>query len=542
MHQKTNLTTHFNALYSTPKFRWHLLPVAKAASLFVYTMCLLLGSTGYAQPPEHWRSIGEKSLKDAQSRIDHGKRAKNIILFVGDGMGFGTIAAARIFEGQLQGGNGEENLLAFEKFPYTALSKTYSTNKQVADSASTMTAIITGIKTKSGYVSMSENASDSDCLAKNTHSAKTLLELFESQGLSTGIVSTARITHATPAATYAHTPKRNWESDADIPASAKGCKDIARQLIEFDNGDGPEVIMGGGRSQFFPRTRTDPEYPRKKGKRKDNRNLVKEWLNKRKQSVYVWNNQQFKQIKARQVNNILGLFEPSHMQYETDRVSGSEAEPSLAEMTSLAIDVLKKNKSGYFLLVEGGRIDHANHAGNAYRALSDVIAFSKAVQLAVTKADANTLIVVTADHSHTLTISGYPDRGNPILGKVMATDSQGQVSYSLDASGLPYTTISYANGPGYTGGSNSQPPGPKKFPHNLFRYGKNQVQRPNLSKTNTNDTNYLQESTIPMQQETHGGMDVPVYAIGPGSEWFHGVLEQNALYWLMLGALDTSKF
>jgi len=502
------------------------------------SLAALAGSMALAQSPEHWRNIGKQALKEAQARVDHGRRARNLILFVGDGMGFGTVAAARILDGQQRGGQGEENLLAFERFPYTALVKTYSTNKQVPDSASTMTAIITGVKTDSGIVAMTAQAQPAKCPPEKNTALPSLLEKLEARGLSTGLVSTARVTHATPASTYAHVPNRNWESDAEMPAGARGCVDIARQLVEFSRGDGPEVIMGGGRDRFLPVTMKDPEHPFRNGRRLDSRNLIQEWLEGHRQSAYIWNRRQFDALDANRTRYLLGLFEPSHMNFEVDRSKDVGGEPSLAEMTSMAITILKRNKAGFFLLVEGGRIDHGHHAGNAARALVDTIAFSQAVEQAMKLTGPDTLIVVTADHSHTLTISGYPDRGNPILGKVVERDRQGRPVYARDAQGLPYTTLTYANGPGHISGSNSQPPGSKKHPHNPLRYTQRPSKRPDLTDVDTTKTDYLQESAVPMSSETHGGMDVPVYASGPGAEWFHGVLEQNALYFLMSGAMQ----
>lgn len=134
---------------------------------------------------------------------------------------------------------------------------------------------------------------------------------------------------------------------------------------------------------------------------------------------------------------MLGLFERSHMEYEADRSGDTGGEPSLAQMTAKAIEILSQNRRGYVLTVEAGRIDHAHHAGNASRALRDTIALSEAVQTAVDMAGRDILVVVTADHGHTPTINGYPERGNPILGIGGEGDD-----------GLPYTTLSYANGPG----------------------------------------------------------------------------------------------
>src|SRR5690606_36571563 len=192
-------------------------------------------------------------------------KPRNVIRFIGDGMGVSTLTAARILEGQLRGESGEENRLSFENFPYSALSKTYSTNQQTSDSAPTMSAIITGVKTDEGILSVNQNVVHDDYRTVKGNEAKTLLEYAEEAGLSTGIVSTARLTHATPGACYAHTADRNWESDADIkkknPAAyAAGFPDIARQLIETPYGDGPEVLLSGGRSKFMRFDQTDPEY------------------------------------------------------------------------------------------------------------------------------------------------------------------------------------------------------------------------------------------------------------------------------------------
>src|SRR5690606_19528294 len=116
-------------------------------------------------------------------------------------------------------------------------------------------------------------ARHNDCASANGQGVASILEIAEALGLATGIVSTARITHATPAATFAHTPNRDWESDAELSAEAKanGCKDIARQLIEFPYGDGLEVALGGGRSYFLPNTVADPEDAGAFGRHKDGR-------------------------------------------------------------------------------------------------------------------------------------------------------------------------------------------------------------------------------------------------------------------------------
>jgi alkaline phosphatase len=466
-----------------------------------------------------WTDEGLAEIKTAQKLklLPNRERAKNVILFVGDGMGISTITAARILAGQQKGQPGEENRLSFEKFPYLSLVKTYSVNQQTSDSAPTMTAMVTGVKTKDGILSVDEDVVRGDHTTVAGNELTTILELAEDQGLSTGIVSTARITHATPAATYAHAPERDWESDAELAPAAKAADfpDIARQLIEFDHGDGLEVALGGGREYFLPNSVQDPEDVSAKGRRKDGRDLTTEWSS-RAGSPFVWNKAQFDAIDAGSTKHLLGLFERSHMEYEADREKDTAGEPSISDMTAKAIDVLSQNKKGFFLMVEGGRVDHAHHAGNARRALEDAIALAEAVRVATEKTGEDTQILVTADHSHVFTIAGYPARGNDILGKVVTLDSKGEIAegYALDANGLPYTTLSYANGPGYRKGT-----------------------RPDLTDVDTEDLEFLQEATVPMGSETHAGEDVALYAKGPSSHLLHGNQEQTISFYLMAHAL-----
>lgn len=477
----------------------------------------------HPESAETWKQNGEAAIERAKSLKPNKNRAKNVILFIGDGMGVTTLTASRIFEGQQRGESGEENRLSFEEFPYSALSKTYSANQQTSDSAPTMSAIITGVKTNEGLLSVNQNVKRRSYQTVKGNEAITLLEMAEKDGKSTGVVTTARVTHATPGACFAHTADRDWESDADIKAhsaDADSAKfpDIARQLIEFPYGDGLEVAIGGGRAKFLTNAETDPEYPERKGERLDNRDLTKEWTSKYKNSAYVWNKQQFDQIDSKKTQHLLGLFEPYYMQYEYDRAKDKAGEPSLSEMTTKAIDILSNNKKGYFLMVEGGRIDHAHHNGNAFRALSDTVELSNAVRAALSKVDLrDTLIIVTADHSHTFNMSGYPVRGNNILGLVREVDDNGNLEpdYKRDRNGLPVTTLNYANGLGYKGASG----------------------RPDLTKVDTTNPNYLQEAIAPMTAETHGGEDVAIFANGAGAYLVHGSMEENWIFFVMKEAM-----
>ncbi|MCR6495678.1 alkaline phosphatase [Thermomonas sp. S9] len=488
------------------------------------------------ETPQWWYRAG---AAQAAERGAMNGRARNVIVFLGDGMSLTTVAAARILEGQRKGMPGEENRLAWETFPDTALSKTYNTNSQTPDSAGTMSAIATGAKTRLGVLSIGQSAPRGDCKAALATPLLTLWELAASAGMATGVATTTRVTHATPAATFSHSADRNWESDADLPpeAQAEGCLDIARQMVESPYGAGPDVLMGGGRSNLMPASQRDPEYDDKVGARLDGRDLIAEWQQRHPGGVYVWNAAQLRAAPTDQP--LLGLFEPDHMHYEHDRPQDPAGEPSLAEMTRAAITRLARNPDGYVLLVEGGRIDHAHHSGNAFRALDETIAFSDAVRAASEMTSPqDTLILVTADHSHTMTFAGYPARGNPILSKVKggSGEESDPTQLARDATGLPYTTLSYANGPGYVGASSRQPEGPKRFEHWMEGVRPARNGRPDLTHVDTEDPDYMQEALVPAKSETHGGEDVGVWARGPGSAAVRGSLEQNALYHILLQA------
>ncbi len=462
-----------------------------------------------------WQGAAQLGLVLALLLASAQSYAKNVIFFLGDGMGISTVTAARIYAGQAGGATGEEYSLAFEEFPHLALIKTYNTDAQVPDSAGTITALVTGEKTRIGVLGVNDSVARDDCAAALRNTLPTLAELAEQAGMGTGIVSTARITHATPAGAYAHTPNRNWESSATTPddAEALGCRDIASQLVAMPFGDGLDVILGGGRREFMPSDTQDPEYSGKQGARDDGRHLIDEWLAADANRRYAWNGDTVAEWLASPTpvpGQLMGLFEPSHMQYEADRARDPGNEPSLRDMTALAVKQLSAREEGYFLLVEAGRIDHAHHFSNAFRALGDTVALSDAVQWAVDNVDlTDTLILVTADHSHTMTISGYPRRGNPILGTVETEPGKPM----LDATGKPYTTLSYANGPGY------------------------RKQRPDLSKVDTQARNFQQLGTVPMQAETHAGEDVAAFAAGANASAVRGVMEQNRLFNVMYDAL-----
>ncbi|KAG5838960.1 hypothetical protein ANANG_G00229290 [Anguilla anguilla] len=476
--------------------------------VLVFSSCLAwvcLGKPPFPEQeknPAFWNSMAQHTLTNALSLQELNQNiAKNLILFLGDGMGIPTVTAARILKGQLNGHNGEETKLEMDKFPYVALSKTYNTDAQVADSAGTATAYLCGVKANEGTVGVSAAAVRSQCNTTFGNEVTSILKWAKDAGKSVGIVTTTRVNHATPSAAYAHCVDRDWFSDAEMPAEAvqAGCKDIARQLME--NIPNIDVIMGGGRKYMYPKNTSDVEYPGERkhmGTRKDGRNLVKEWTErvKNQRGQYVWNRKELLALNPNNVDYLLGLFEPGDLTYDLER--NRETEPSLTEMVDVAIKILRRNSNGFYLLVEGGRIDHGHHEGKAKQALHEAVEMDRAVgRAALLTSLYDTLTVVTADHSHVFNFGGYTPRGNSIFGLAPMLS---------DIDQKPFTSILYGNGPGY------------KMVNGA---------RENVSTVNYTQNNYQAQSAVPLRMETHGGEDVAVFSKGPMAHLLHGVKEQN---------------
>jgi len=473
-------------------------------------------------------------------------RAKNVILFVGDGMSLPTIAAARIFAGQQQGKPGEEHRLSFENFPYTGLSKTYNTDAQTPDSAGTMTAMMSGVKTRMGIIGQTDSTERGVCDESATSLVPTALELAEIAGLATGVVTTTRLTHATPSATYAHASERNWEDSSDMPAAAtaQGCLDIAQQLTGFRsllntrygvNVDGPEIMLGGGWRNFLP------EYGSAlgKGDRNDGRDLLNEWQQQFPNGQLLTTAAELaafdpeKDLENDRDNDspVMGVFARSHLPFQHELTATDSGVPDLVIMTEKAIRKLQQNSDGFLLIVEAGRIDHAHHVGNAYNALLETVALSDAVERAVELTDVDeTLILVTADHGHVMTFAGYPKRGNPILGKVI---NPGKETPALALDGKPYTTLSYANGMGQAVREGDDPEARYEMPVNAGRQ--------DITNIDTESHSYHQEALVPLYAETHSGEDVAIYASGPWASLVSGVHEQNDIFHIINQALDLTK-
>ncbi len=436
--------------------------------------------------------------------------AKNVIFFLGDGMGPTTVTAARIYA------YGESGKLNMESLRRTARIKTFSNDAQTTDSAPSMSAYMTGVKMNNEVISMSADTSsyddtkksyisgsDSTCpAAGNGHAVTTLLEMSKAAGKSVGSVTTTRITHATPAATYSHICHRDGENAIAaqvVPANAS---------YNAALGTGVDVLLGGGLRHFIPNTTSG-------GKRTDGKNLVDDM--KAQGYSYVSTGTELAAVDTATTTKLLGLFNKDHMNYDLDRIKSNIDEPSLAEMTEKAIKVLAKNTGkGYFLMVEGGRIDHALHGTNAKRALQDTVAFDDAIAKALSMVDlSNTLIVVTADHDHTMAFNGYSHRGNNILGN---TTNYKDKTLARDVNGKSFTTLVFGNGGG-----------PRK------------AVRDDLTKiVDTTADDYLQEVGVKLGSagtETHGGGDVMLFSGGAGNAGFKGTLDNTKVFSLVKTAM-----
>ncbi|XP_005051429.1 PREDICTED: intestinal-type alkaline phosphatase-like [Ficedula albicollis] len=457
-----------------------------------------VGQWDAEKTPGYWNKGARRRLELAMALQPAAQRAKNIILFMGDGMGLSTMSAARIYKGQLAGGSGEESVLAMETFPHMALAKTYTIDRQVPDSAGTGTAYLCGVKANAKTLGLSGAAVYGKCRSTFGNEVDSVLHRARLAGKAVGIVTTTRVQHASPGAAYAHSASRGWYADANMPREAlqDGCKDIAWQLVH--NTD-INVILGGGRMYMTPRRTPDPEYPEdpeQNGTRKDGRDLIAEWLSAKQGARYVWDKKGLDAVEDDSVSHLMGLFEPKDMRYELNR--NTSTDPSIVEMTEKAIRILRRNPNGFFLFVEDdGRIDHGHHSGRAKQALMEAVMLDRAVARAgELTSPADTLTVVTADHSHVFTFGGSTPRGNSIFGLApkKAKDKRA------------YTSILYGNGPGYS-----------------IRDGA----RPAASLPAAEDKDYRQQAAVPLETETHSGEDVVVLAQGPMAHLFHGVQEQH---------------
>ena len=321
---------------------------AKIGSTYGLLSLVIAATLLFLAPVQKADSAGAGSLPSS----------RNVIIFIGDGMGTEHVKAGGMFL------KGEEGTLSFESFPAHALVATDNARGKTTDSAAAATAIATGRKVDNGVVSVA--------LPGDGSPLETLLERFKSLGRSTGLVTTTFVTHATPAAFGAHRRAR---------------EDYAGIAEDYLSKTRPDVLFGGARS-ISPHSASSAGY------------------------TVVRDREEMKGLSGKAGLRVSGQFGGDHMPYELD---GTGTLPHLSEMTASALDILDDDPEGFFLMVEGGRIDHASHANDAQRMVREVAEFSRAVEEAVEWAAgrSDTLIVVTADHeTGGLEVVGTGGKGN----------------------------------------------------------------------------------------------------------------------------------
>lgn len=427
--------------------------------------------------------LGLETRVAGQAERNEGVRAagaagavRNVILFIGDGMGDSEITLARYYA------RGARGRLVMDDLPFTATYTTFAVNEAepdlpdyVPDSASTGTAWATGVKTSNGRISTS---------AKTDRDLETILELVQRSGRRTGIVTTAELTDATPAVLGAHVSSRTCQGPKDMASCpqdmkrASGPGSIAEQLIDH----GIDVLLGGGYARFNQATDDGP--------------LV---LQRAIAGGYAVITSDVGMLYASEAPRVLGLFAPGNMSLEW---SGAEAlpypanvaapqtckegqraagQPSLAEMTASAIDLLDRGSPspGFLLQVEGASIDKQDHAANPCGQIGETVAFDQAIEVGLryARAHRDTLVVVTADHGHSSQIvPPATDLDHP----------SGLISVLKTVDGAPITVA----------------------------YGTNSYHR----------------------SQEHTGTQVRIAADGPMGDTVHGVMDQTDLFRLIANA------
>ena len=281
----------------------------------------------------------------------------SIILFIGDGMGANQRLAAQWLS------VGQSGQLAMDALPFSGWSQTANRTGGTTDSAAGGTAIATGTRTDNGIISQTFDG----------QTLTTILELAQARGMSVGLVTTTQLAHATPAVFAAHVPSRSMMTE------------IARQEIAA----GVDVLLGGGENDFLPNTATGCYGGA--GNRSDGRNLIAEAQSAGYATVCTAT--ELSALDTAHTAKLFGAFADAGMVRPFS--------PTLAEMTTAALDVLGQNPNGYFLMVEGGQIDWAGHANDATNVIGDTLGLDDAISVALTHpaVDAGrTLVIVTADH------------------------------------------------------------------------------------------------------------------------------------------------
>jgi len=458
------------------------------------------------------------------------RRARNVILFIGDGLSMAHRTAARVLaKGLVEGRYGGE--LAIDDMPHMALVSTSGTDAIVTDSANSMSAYTTGHKS-------CVNAMGVYC-ARNKNGlahpkVETIAELAKRRngGMAVGVVTNTEIEDATPAGMVAHVRRR---SDYD---------DIVRMFYEL----GPDVMLGGGSGYFLPKSD-------KAGRRKDEANFLEKF--QANGYALVTTATQMKTAAADKATaRLLGLFHPSNLDGALDRhilkkgtVTAYPDQPDLVAQTQAAIDILSKQANGFLLMVESGLIDKFSHVLDWERAVYDTIMLDNAVAVAKRfAAERNdTLIIVVADHAHPVSIIGtYDDErpGERLRDKLGVYNEAKFPNYPKpDSDGYPASVdvsrrlaFVFAGFPDHCASGKPSLGGP-------FKPTEEKGDTAVANETFCTPQATRLEGNLPFTQRqgVHAADDVVLTAIGPGAELFKGRVDNTYVFRVMVTALGLGK-
>lgn len=458
-----------------------------------------------------------------------GTKAKNVILIVGDGMGHPVVTATRaISKGMTEGKyNG---LLEMDKLEQRAVVSTSSMNAIMTDSANTASAYTTGQK---AVINALGTYPDNNSNPLDDPKVETIGEIMKRVGKSVGVVTTSEIQDATPASVVAHTNKRDNKAE------------ISEMLYNVS----PEVVLGGGSAYFLPKDI-------KGSKRKDDKDIYS--LFEKSGYTVVDNATQLKSVDSSKTNKLLGLFHPGNMSVYYDRSTKNADElktftdqPNLWDMTEKALDVLKKDEDGFFLLVEGASIDKQLHPYDPERAIYDAIEMDKAVGVArkFAEQDGETLVIVTADHAHSMSLVGtyWEGDGKSGVEAIRQYQEAGFPTYSdANKDGFPddpnpdrKLVMMFAAATDYYEDFKMD-----KVPTAPAVQGEDGKLVPNTAKlANPEDPNkerFLVKGNFETTSGPHSIEDVPLMAGGPGASYFKGTMDNTDVFFGMLNAMGVN--
>ncbi|GGC63811.1 alkaline phosphatase [Chelatococcus reniformis] len=453
-------------------------------------------------------------------------KAKNVIFFLGDGMSVAHRTAARLMsKGMTEGkANGRLHMDDLDRMAFIGTS---ATNSISTDSANSMSAYMTGHKTAVNALGVYADRTKSSLDDPRVETVAEALRRLSKKSI--GIVSGAEIEDATPAAVIAHTRLRS-----DKP-------DIATQFLDTK----PEIILGGGSAYFLPKSTPG-------SKRKDDKDLIKAF----RDDGYALATDKAELAAASGTNTgkILGLFHTGNMDTVLDReflkkgtVPRFPNQPGLVDMTKVALDQLSKNPDGFFLMVEGALIDKQSHPMDWERALFDTIEFDKAVGLGLEFARKNpdTLVIVTSDHTHGVSLIGTIDDAKPgtdMREKIGVYAAAGFPNYEdKDGDGYPdridvsrRLAMFAADFPDYYETFRPKLDGPFEptVPKGKQEFVANEAYRDVPGAV-------LRIGNLPREADSavHAVDDVILQATGPGSDAFKGYMEESDVYRAMVDAL-----